>query len=204
MAPAPVTIRDVRHRRGASRRVERRQPEPDVDRHRPLGVRGIRLGLARPSPAHAVPRDTARCLGWHRAHPAAVRDDGAGSACGEGGARSGARVVAAGRRGDAAGAAWRDDRSARRGADRRPAGGGGRLPRAWHQRSRAVPAGRRSDRRGRCRAGRSPCSRRCCAYCAGCRAWPGSTSARCRFAARWRRIQWCWPCSSASASARSA
>jgi phosphotransferase system enzyme I (PtsI) len=48
MAPAPVTIRTFDIDAAQADALSDAQPEPDVDRHRPLGVRGIRLGLARP------------------------------------------------------------------------------------------------------------------------------------------------------------
>jgi phosphoenolpyruvate-protein phosphotransferase (PTS system enzyme I) len=52
MAPAAVTIRTFDIDAAQADAFSDAQPEPDVDRHRPLGVRGIRLGLARPQILH--------------------------------------------------------------------------------------------------------------------------------------------------------
>ncbi len=52
MAPAAVTIRTFDIDAAQADALSDAQPEPDVDRHRPLGVRGIRLGLARPEILH--------------------------------------------------------------------------------------------------------------------------------------------------------
>jgi len=52
MAPATVTIRTFDIDAAQADALSDAQPEPDVDRHRPLGVRGIRLGLARPEILH--------------------------------------------------------------------------------------------------------------------------------------------------------
>jgi phosphotransferase system enzyme I (PtsI) len=52
MAPATVTIRTFDLDAAQADALSDAQPEPDVDRHRPLGVRGIRLGLARPEILH--------------------------------------------------------------------------------------------------------------------------------------------------------
>jgi phosphotransferase system enzyme I (PtsI) len=68
MAPATVTIRTFDIDAAQADALSDAQPEPDVDRHRPLGVRGIRLGLARP---RSCTRSSARSCAPRRLAPCA-------------------------------------------------------------------------------------------------------------------------------------
>jgi phosphoenolpyruvate-protein phosphotransferase (PTS system enzyme I) len=200
MAPATVTIRTFDLDAAQADALSDAQPEPDVDRHRPLGVRGIRLGLARPQILHTQFR-------------AILRAASAGSV------RILLPFVTTVQELRAARAALDQARASllQEGIEtpRLPLGAMIEVPAAaltadllaaeadfmalgTNDLAQYLLAADRTDE------GVAGLVDPVQPALLGCRESPVSANARCRSAVRWPPIPWCWGCSSASAFARSA
>ena len=152
VAPQPVTIRtfDLDERQLSVRGPERRRSRP--------GLRGLRLGLARPrSAAHPVARAGPRRRPRPAADHVSFRDRGRRAARG---AAAAARRHEGTRHAGAAGG--RHGGGAGRGRRRRSDGARGRLPHARHQRSDSVFHWPSIAPTIACRDSTSRYTRRCC------------------------------------------